>query len=413
MEQQRSEILTQLGQKEPFHVVFYANDQIIQCCIQLPLYQDVKTTTNGTHVDGLRQWLDERLHNPFEILGIVPMTELYSPILPLLWINTLAYQAENRLELGLILRCFENPQRSVEIPFSLADLHSERRTSMGIHLVQALQHDGFIRLTMSLSETKKIQQCYATIGEWLLKNDRKRWVESIDIDTSSPCRGRFVGFSQDTHRQWLQLRQPFKTTHWPPDALTPDFAALCLDLFQFLDTTAFELLQLIAQVLGLTSALPDWMDSHYFTNDASSSSSSSDSRYGASVLRVYNYNPKDQIETTCGVHADLGLLTIAPCATEPGLVMYQGEWIKIEEETKPNELIVFPGETLGLITNGLIRASLHCVSQSKPRMSMPFFLRARPESILTRNESCKSFMDKIFSNRVWKRKNLNNAVPDY
>ena len=89
----------------------------------------------------------------------------------------------------------------------------------------------------------------------------------------------------------------------------------------------------------------------------------------------------------------------------------------MEEDLKVNEIIVFAGETLGLLTNGIVRAPLHYVaplaemSSCNYRCSMPFFLRARPEAMLTETMDTKMFMEKILPmERLWKRNSKKNAA---
>ncbi len=51
----------------------------------------------------------------------------------------------------------------------------------------------------------------------------------------------------------------------------------------------------------------------------------------------------------------------------------------------PRELIVFAGETLSFLTGGQLRAPVHYVDErfmGKPRVSMPFFVRGRPDALL-------------------------------
>ena len=58
----------------------------------------------------------------------------------------------------------------------------------------------------------------------------------------------------------------------------------------------------------------------------------------------------------------------------------------------PRELIVFAGETLAFLTGGRIRAPVHYVDErfpGKPRISMPFFLRAKPEAELFGGDGTK------------------------
>merc|ERR1712014_275916 len=74
-----------------------------------------------------------------------------------------------------------------------------------------------------------------------------------------------------------------------------------------------------------------------------------------------------------------------------------------EKELGPNEWIAFPGETLGFMSGGKIRAPVHRVPwiddrPGPPRLSAPFFLRAAPGAELVAMDTgeamdCRSFME--------------------
>ena len=149
------------------------------------------------------------------------------------------------------------------------------------------------------------------------------------------------------------------------------------------------------------------------------------SDYESSVLRIYRYSslarPAEEAEFDIarGAHADLGLLTIAPRGTVAGLEVWDEsneDWLNAEEASEPRDCIVFAGETLGYLSNGLIRGVLHrakpcpVCSLGKPwRMSMPFFLRAEPGARIQRTSmgesstSIREFMENVlFSKRWWR-----------
>ena len=184
-----------------------------------------------------------------------------------------------------------------------------------------------------------------------------------------------------------------------------------------MDRKVYFCLKLIADTLALN--LESVLDDYYFGH---STESQTLDNFGASVLRVYSYDPQTEPQqpTGCGIHADLGLLTLAPRATHAGLRLWQPqtqEWVNVEENTQENQCILFAGETLGLLSNGLIRAPLHCVSyasedgQQSRRMSMPFFLRAKPSAKLPDQQTTHDFMQRVFTQRAWRRGK--QRTPDY
>ena len=140
---------------------------------------------------------------------------------------------------------------------------------------------------------------------------------------------------------------------------------------------------------------------------------------------------------SCGVHADLGLVTVAPRATVPGLMVWNlgaQAWQEAEAHAEVGDVTVFAGETLGAISHGMIRAPLHKVPQiiaptgkggrpdasASRRMSMPFFLRGRPGAVMPRvhgleaGATVKDFMQWMYERRAWRQNPLiAGKLPDY
>ena len=98
--------------------------------------------------------------------------------------------------------------------------------------------------------------------------------------------------------------------------------------------------------------------------------------FSASMLRVHQYTE----DTEYPAHCDLGLLTLAPRATLPGLLVQdvgRGEWVAVEELMECDEAILFAGSTLAEM--GGPAPLPHKVSrQGAPRLSAPYFCRASP-----------------------------------
>jgi isopenicillin N synthase-like dioxygenase len=272
-------------------------------------------------------------------------------------------------------------------------------------------------------------------------------------------KGRYVGFSADPNREYLQMRRPLAQsgTVWPRPYFVERgeeaFADEMLTVFNVLDQLARACMEAVCEVLDIDRkwmftellddttpppAPPSSSSCHLDKKCDSMNTRENDrhqtNRYGASVLRVYNYRNKKEkplrldINMSCGSHADLGLVTVSPCATVPGLQMWNLDrmlWADVESDASTLHFSVFAGETLGYITNGLITAPLHRVpatvvpDEASRRMSMPYFLRARPQACLNPKRQsgtpplfCRDFMeDMVFKTRPWRRETC--ATPDY
>ena len=154
---------------------------------------------------------------------------------------------------------------------------------------------------------------------------------------------------------------------------------------------------------------------------------SDDDAVGAEVMRVYRYlrrpgGPAPGIaHAATGLHVDMGLLTLSPAATLPGLALLHpsgGRWVDAEAGARAGHYFAFAGECLprlvalskrptapagaagpasvspcehcllaatAPVPPPQLRAPLHFVDErycGTPRFSFPFFLRARPDARL-------------------------------
>lgn len=87
------------------------------------------------------------------------------------------------------------------------------------------------------------------------------------------------------------------------------------------------------------------------------------------------------------MHCDNSLLTLAPAGTRVGLAVRRksdGATLMPEEALLgEGEIVVFAGDALGFLTAGRIPALVHWVmGTERERLSMPFFLRPRPDAML-------------------------------
>ncbi|KAL1508601.1 hypothetical protein AB1Y20_004698 [Prymnesium parvum] len=128
------------------------------------------------------------------------------------------------------------------------------------------------------------------------------------------------------------------------------------------------------RLLSITS-----LSAIFFTTTSLSEASPS---FSASMLRVHQYTA----DATYPPHCDLGLLTLAPRGSVPGLLVQplpQGPWLPVEEWMAADEALLFAGSTLAEVCG--IPALPHRVArQGQTRLSAPFFLRASPHVKLPR-----------------------------
>lgn len=104
-----------------------------------------------------------------------------------------------------------------------------------------------------------------------------------------------------------------------------------------------------------------------------------------SMLRVYRYKESyDRPDGDIDAHYDMGLLTIIPKSSSPGLkIQLPGsrKYCSIEEYLAHDEVLLFGGMTLARLSG--IPALHHGVfTDGKVRISAPFFQRAAPECVL-------------------------------
>lgn len=231
------------------------------------------------------------------------------------------------------------------------------------------------------------------------------------------ARGRFAGYAQAGRRQWLQLRASCAPALIAaaracplPAGVTEDARAAHVNTLQgalqvFMD--AFTLQQQLAHgmmLLLLLAALRHrgdaGVDAATVANDVCNAlldpQAGSDGVAPSDVMRVYEYaTPRSGAPTIAdtaatSLHADLGLITVAPLSSHPSLMALDGnagEWIPIERLQPADCAVAFMGETLGYILQGAcsMRPLLHYVTEDyadSTRWSMPLFMRARADARL-------------------------------
>jgi len=96
-------------------------------------------------------------------------------------------------------------------------------------------------------------------------------------------------------------------------------------------------------------------------------------------------------------HGDINLITLLPAATQTGLQVKDkdGNWIDVSCD--PGSIIVNIADMLEMCSQGYYPSTIHRVinpegeDRSKPRLSMPLFLHARDEVVLSETHTANDF----------------------
>jgi len=387
-------------------------------------------------------------------------------------------------------------EQAIDVALLASSAHAQTE------FVRRLATHGRAKLRLGETCSDCVARAYRQANKWLSAGLEwtQALNDAGGVDPSRVARkheGRFLGTARDKGgaRAWWQMRRPARKDAWPPENFvdafvrsTGDegsakdakkFARDMLDLHSRLDTVARLAFNVAASHVALTASpgsllsrtpsAPSAVAVHakaVSTFDAASpipvavgrpcvASPPVATDYEASVLRIYRYSVSMQRDVAAsgtaapeqlnplggdskGAHADLGILTIAPRGTVPGLQIFdedKNQWLDAEEGNDPRDCVVFVGETLGLISNGVYRACMHrakppppLLSPSLPselesksqsrmeepwRMSMPYFLRGEPSAVLRPSTTVRDFMNVLFSSRWWRCRGGGSRMPDY
>ena len=111
------------------------------------------------------------------------------------------------------------------------------------------------------------------------------------------------------------------------------------------------------------------------------------------LMRILHYPPltgnEDKNAVRASAHGDINLLTILVAASQSGLQVQdtQGNWLDVPVD--PGMLAINIGDMLQEATNGFYKSTMHrvinptCEKKFVSRYSIPLFLHARPEVVLS------------------------------
>lgn len=122
----------------------------------------------------------------------------------------------------------------------------------------------------------------------------------------------------------------------------------------------------------------------------------------STLLRVLHYPPLELGDNGRAVraaaHEDINFLTLLPAATQPGLQVLDldGNWIDVSI-TDSNSIIVNIGDMLQEASGGYYKSTTHRVvnpggAANVSRYSMPLFLHASPNTVLSSRHTADSYL---------------------
>ena len=119
------------------------------------------------------------------------------------------------------------------------------------------------------------------------------------------------------------------------------------------------------------------------------------------ILRTLYYPAldfsKEPEAVRAAAHEDINLITLLIAASAPGLQVLdkEGNWHDVPHEE--NSIVVNAGDMLQLSSHGLYKSTTHRVinpdNSRSDRVSMPFFVHPRSETILVKGVTAKAYLD--------------------
>ena len=120
------------------------------------------------------------------------------------------------------------------------------------------------------------------------------------------------------------------------------------------------------------------------------------------LLRVIHYPPildnKNPNSIRAGAHEDINLITLLVAGSQPGLQVLKQDGTWVDVSTSKDYIVINVGDMLQECSRGYYPSTTHRVLNPKnnleiPRYSMPFFVHARDEVILSDKYNAKSYLE--------------------
>jgi hypothetical protein len=317
-----------------------------------------------------------------------------------------------------------------------AELQNSSDAVLGAELAALLSCHGYLILDSAESNASKVVgAAFSAAADFFEKpSDLKRAAQ-----WPSGAARKHAGYRAEGVRELFAVRDDNdkgRDEFWPGTAWRALF-----ELQRELSRRIFSLLSIgvgLDLVTGYGSLSPSLAALFGKDTSAAASSSAPVNDACADVMRMYRYARPDGLppgglrRAATSAHSDVGLLTISPLSTQPGLVVLSpcgSKWIDVEgvalrSSSGGMRFIVFLGEAgARLLADGpqqpeagLLRAPVHFVLEKEggvKRFSAPFFLRAPGTALLSKSlHLTYSFFLQTLAQRPWVRLRDKDTYPD-
>lgn len=132
-----------------------------------------------------------------------------------------------------------------------------------------------------------------------------------------------------------------------------------------------------------------------------------------SLFRYFDKFMSYKTPQRCMIHKDHGLLTLLPKTEVPGLeLLHPGlqQWIPIEQFVDSNDVLLYCGEALSVVTGERVGAATHRVVRlpERERFSMPFELKPNDDAVIenlfsSHNHSVPTTFSGLTKRLQWER----------
>ncbi|KAL1521463.1 hypothetical protein AB1Y20_021125 [Prymnesium parvum] len=258
-----------------------------------------------------------------------------------------------------------------------------------VRACEQLRERLYARLRLRPREVRRVRELYdATQHAFSCRHSRRQLrVPEREMDELDHRNG----YVADPHREWLELHCSTPTTYEYEITAPPavHLMACATRVARFCRERCDEALRELAHGAGACSHLSQLLTDEDRIPPPPADAAESERGFVESMLRVYQYSRDFQLRPDDG-HHDVGLLTIIPRSTSPGLQIqpekdargsWRAEWLDVERWMADDEAILFGGMTLARLTG--IPALFHRVDVGgRVRISAPFFQRPSPGILL-------------------------------
>ncbi len=249
----------------------------------------------------------------------------------------------------------------------------------------SLKNTGFAVLTNHPLNTQLIADAYAAWEAFFLSEQKFNYLPKAAFKQD----GYFPFKTENAKNRSISDLKEFY--HFYPHGQRPDgITTLSLDLYQQLTELATALLRWIEAELPADVAKRLQVPLCQMIENSPNT-----------LLRILHYPPlssaDDPEAERASAHEDINLITLLPAATTPGLEVLDrhGNWHAVSCD--PGSIVVNVGDMLSAATENYFISTTHRVvnppqSANVSRYSMPFFLHARADVMLTETLSAGEYL---------------------